>query len=449
MRARLHPAHAAAFVLLANCGSQSTPVAEAPDQASVDVVVDVPAPPKPTRELAADIFVDAVAIGDEKGAFGAPAGVRGDVIHRRLSVEPTKAVQACLDDSREASRAVFFARVERGRKISVVKELAPQAPSGFSACVAQALAATPEIAELGSVALVVDAQVRVPSKPCEGPACPEEGLVGVGAGGDPEGNVWGDDVGDAFGAGGLGLTGIGEGGGGIGVSTLGTGQGFGNGSGRLGGVHKTAPPSVKMGGVNVQGRLPPEVVQRIVRQNFGRFRMCYEGGLRRDPKLEGSVTVQFEIGKDGAVSKPKSVAVTDLKDQAVVACIVKSFASLSFPAPEGGVVVVKYPIKFAPGGGTAAPPKTPTIAGKRISDATAEDVSAALVKQGWTPTVITAQDSKEFVVLAQKGEAIAFVTRRSGTNPSGFELSDYDSNVSLIGDSLLGADGSLRSIVDR
>ena len=29
------------------------------------------------------------------------------------------------------------------------------------------------------------------------------------------------------------------------------------------------------------GHLPPEIIQRIVRQNFGRFRFCYENGLRR------------------------------------------------------------------------------------------------------------------------------------------------------------------------
>src|SRR6185295_3352252 len=58
------------------------------------------------------------------------------------------------------------------------------------------------------------------------------------------GNMWGDEIGDAFGAGGLGLSGVGEGGGrgeGIGLGSIGTlghgagtgtGQGFGSGHGR-------------------------------------------------------------------------------------------------------------------------------------------------------------------------------------------------------------------------
>ena len=52
-------------------------------------------------------------------------------------------------------------------------------------------------------------------------------------------------------------------------------------------------PSLREGAVQVNGRLPPEVIQRIVRQNFGRFRLCYEDGLKSNPELAGRVTVKF------------------------------------------------------------------------------------------------------------------------------------------------------------
>ena len=65
---------------------------------------------------------------------------------------------------------------------------------------------------------------------------------------------------------------------------------------------RPAPPQVRMGATSVSGRLPPEVIQRIVRQNFGRFRLCYENGLRNNPNLQGRVAVRFVIGRDGAVS---------------------------------------------------------------------------------------------------------------------------------------------------
>ncbi|WP_437681265.1 AgmX/PglI C-terminal domain-containing protein [Sorangium sp. So ce131] len=208
------------------------------------------------------------------------------------------------------------------------------------------------------------------------------GLLNAGAGGDPNaptapwgrddslgndalsarGNMWGDQIGDSFGAGGLGLSGIGEGGGGrgegIGLGSIGTighgagtgtGQGFGSGHGRLGGSHRTKPPQVRMGATSVSGRLPPEVIQRIVRQNFGRFRLCYENGLRNNPNLQGRVAVRFVIGRDGAVSNVGNGG-SDLPDNGVVSCVVRAFYGLSFPQPEGGIVTVVYPIMLSPGG---------------------------------------------------------------------------------------------------
>ena len=207
------------------------------------------------------------------------------------------------------------------------------------------------------------------------------GLLNTGAAGDPNaptapwgrdtslgtdevsamGNMWGDEIGEAFGAGGLGLSGIGEGGGGRGegiglgnIGTLGhgagtgTGQGFGSGHGRLGGTHRAKAPRVRMGVTQVSGRLPGEVIRRIVRQNFGRFRLCYEQGLGRNPNLEGRVTVRFVIGRDGAVSNVANGG-SDLPDSSVVSCVVKAFYGLSFPKPEGGIVTVQYPILLQPG----------------------------------------------------------------------------------------------------
>ncbi|MGA2449701.1 MAG: AgmX/PglI C-terminal domain-containing protein [Polyangiaceae bacterium] len=175
------------------------------------------------------------------------------------------------------------------------------------------------------------------------------------------GNMFGDSIGDSFGAGGLGLSGVGEGGGGrgegIGLGNFGglghgagtgVGQGIGNGRGRLGGGHKTMAPRLREGATTVNGRLPPEVIQRIVRQNFGRFRLCYENGMRNNPSLQGRVTVKFVIDRSGAVSMTADGG-SDLPDQGVVQCVVRGFGNLSFPQPEGGMVTVVYPIMFNPG----------------------------------------------------------------------------------------------------
>src|SRR5262249_1515154 len=113
------------------------------------------------------------------------------------------------------------------------------------------------------------------------------------------GHLFGGSVGDSFGAAGLGLSGVGEGGGGrgegIGMGTL------GRGAGRMGGGHATRAPSIRMGATSVSGRVPPEVIQRIVRQSYGRFRACYETALRRRPGLQGRVAIRFVIDRTGAV----------------------------------------------------------------------------------------------------------------------------------------------------
>jgi hypothetical protein len=99
----------------------------------------------------------------------------------------------------------------------------------------------------------------------------------------------------------------------------------------------------------VSGRLPPEAIQRVVRQNFGRFRFCYEKALDHNPTLAGRVSTSFVIGRDGAVSSVQNGG-SDLADPAVVSCVVRAFYGLSFPQPEGGIVTVVYPILFSPGG---------------------------------------------------------------------------------------------------
>jgi hypothetical protein len=147
-----------------------------------------------------------------------------------------------------------------------------------------------------------------------------------------------------------GLSGLGGGSGGSGAAGASSGSGLGSGSGRLGGAHQTQAPSLRAGSPVVSGDLPPEVIHRIVRQNFGRYRLCYENGLRANPNLSGRVSVRFVIDKSGAVSSAEDRG-SSLPDQSVVACIVRGFRSLSFPRPEAGSVTVDYPIIFGPPGG--------------------------------------------------------------------------------------------------
>jgi len=104
---------------------------------------------------------------------------------------------------------------------------------------------------------------------------------------------------------------------------------------------------MRSGQPKATGRIAPTKIQAIVRDGYGVFRKCYEAGLARDPNLEGRVTVRFVIGRDGKVIASKEQDPT-LPDDEVVQCVVEGFKTLVFPAPEGGIVTVVYPIMFSP-----------------------------------------------------------------------------------------------------
>jgi hypothetical protein len=212
-------------------------------------------------------------------------------------------------------------------------------------------AALEEAQTFGIIAMLQGGDMSAPTAPWGGD---------TSLGSDPRsalGNMWGASLDEAAGSGGLGLSGNEQGGGGkgegIGIDRIGT---VGTMLGGPGGFNrnlkpkelKTSAPIVRPQGVTTSGKLPGEVIQRIVRQNFGRYRFCYEQGLRGNPNLQGRVAVKLVIGRDGSVSQVSNGG-SDLPDSNVVSCVVRSFYGLSFPQPENGIVTVTYPIMFSPG----------------------------------------------------------------------------------------------------
>ena len=103
---------------------------------------------------------------------------------------------------------------------------------------------------------------------------------------------------------------------------------------------------MRAGAVQVRGRLPADVIRRVVRSTFGRFALCYENALRVDPKLAGRITVRFTIDGSGSVSSATEDS-SDLTSPTMRQCVVRSFATLPFPQPESGTVTVDYPLIFA------------------------------------------------------------------------------------------------------
>ncbi|MGO8999889.1 MAG: M56 family metallopeptidase [Polyangiaceae bacterium] len=108
-----------------------------------------------------------------------------------------------------------------------------------------------------------------------------------------------------------------------------------------------APASSETSHLNKDGRVAPEAIQTTVRGSFGAFKTCYEAGLKRDPKLTGTVNVKSTFGGDGAV-KDAADENSTLPDKDVVACVVGEFRKLTFPTGPAGTVTIVYPIQFSP-----------------------------------------------------------------------------------------------------
>ena len=96
------------------------------------------------------------------------------------------------------------------------------------------------------------------------------------------------------------------------------------------------------------GMLEPGEVAGVVNRRIGAIKGCYEQALKRDPTLQGKVTVRFTISGSGKVSDAKCI-VNELTP-AVGSCIEDAFMRFRFPPPEGGAVTFEYPFMFTPAG---------------------------------------------------------------------------------------------------
>lgn len=178
------------------------------------------------------------------------------------------------------------------------------------------------------------------------------------------GALMGDQIGENFGFGGLGLRGTGRGGGGTGEGTIGLGNlgtighggggGDGNGYGRGAGGFRgrsTRVPRIRAGHADVRGSLSKEVIRRVIRRHINEVKFCYEQELNTRPDLAGRVTVRFIISPTGSVQTAVTQATT-LNNSRVEGCITQAVQRWTFPAPDGGgIVIVNYPFVLQSQGG--------------------------------------------------------------------------------------------------
>ncbi|MCP4196045.1 MAG: energy transducer TonB [Proteobacteria bacterium] len=98
--------------------------------------------------------------------------------------------------------------------------------------------------------------------------------------------------------------------------------------------------------VDGTGDLSPQEVAKVVNRRIGAIKGCYERALRRNPNLEGKITVRFTISGSGKVSTARTT-LNELSPE-VGNCIVSAFKRFRFPQPDGGALTVEYPFLFTP-----------------------------------------------------------------------------------------------------
>lgn len=95
------------------------------------------------------------------------------------------------------------------------------------------------------------------------------------------------------------------------------------------------------------GDLAPAEIRRVLGEEQGAIRSCYERELRNNNQLQGDVVLQVRIGNDGKVAATRVRG--NLKDNNVKSCMQNVAKGWAFPAPSGGTCAVfEAPFHFTP-----------------------------------------------------------------------------------------------------
>jgi hypothetical protein len=132
-------------------------------------------------------------------------------------------------------------------------------------------------------------------------------------------------------------------GGGAGVDDL---DAFDGGLSRLHTARAPQLPPLLVGMAARREHLPGETIQRVVREHYAGFRLCYENALAHRPRLGGRIAVKFVIDGTGLVERAADAG-SNLGDADVVACVVRGFLNLTFPPSKDRAVTVVYPLTLA------------------------------------------------------------------------------------------------------
>jgi hypothetical protein len=132
----------------------------------------------------------------------------------------------------------------------------------------------------------------------------------------------------------------GQRGGGVGGKVHGkvrVGRGPGDGSFGLGAASMS---------VSGQGSISQSALEATMRRYLQRFQYCYEKALLTDATVSGNAVFSWTIDEQGRPSSV-NVARSQLNNEGLHGCLGSEIRKISFPKPQGGAVIVKYPFNFS------------------------------------------------------------------------------------------------------
>jgi len=90
------------------------------------------------------------------------------------------------------------------------------------------------------------------------------------------------------------------------------------------------------------GKIDNASVASVFGRRKGAIKACYERELRRNPGLNGRITLRFTIGTSGRITSINASQNTT-GDEAIASCIISKVQDWKFDPPTGGAVTFTYP----------------------------------------------------------------------------------------------------------
>jgi hypothetical protein len=110
-----------------------------------------------------------------------------------------------------------------------------------------------------------------------------------------------------------------------------------------------APLETKPMPPGIRGALSKAAIRERITSRIDDVRWCYETAQTWKRDVAGRVTMRFVIAPSGGVAKAVVLANETGFDD-LGCCIARKVATWTFPAPEGGgIVIVDYPFVLSPG----------------------------------------------------------------------------------------------------